>query len=84
LLHQFQKATNEMKTTTYIIAMFLSFQANFLFAGNDNVTVYETSPVSVKEMAMLAPVLPSTAAFEENPLSIELSPVTPAEANFEN
>ena len=75
-----------MKTTITILAVVLTLSASLLFAGNET----SSSPVSNDNatitMAVLAPVAPIEATFEDFTTVNEIAalvPVTPSEATFE-
>jgi hypothetical protein len=76
-----------MKATTVIIAAILALQVNILFAGNETVSAPGTTDNTLISAAILAPVAPVEATFEEAILINEnanLVPVTPSEATFED
>jgi len=71
---------------TLTIAAVLTLQAGVLFAGVDNDEVNASTPVTIPNIAALAPVTPAEAVFEDiipavNDISV-LAPVMPAEADF--
>ena len=77
-----------MKTTTMILAAFLTHQVSLLFAGNESI-VNNNVPATINlDITTLMPVTPSEATFEEmNTPGIDfgaLAPHTPAEATFED
>jgi hypothetical protein len=76
-----------MKAITILIAAILALQVNILFAGNETVTAPGTTDNTLITAAILAPVAPAEATFEEAILineNINLIPVTPSEASFED
>jgi hypothetical protein len=85
LLHQHQ-TKEKMKTTTMILAAFLSLQVSLLFAGNETNISNNTPETISLNLTSLMPVTPSEATFEDTvpAISIEsLAPKTPGEATFE-
>lgn len=77
-----------MKATTILIATVLTLQVNVLFAHNDNIPApARNESFACPYIAMLAPVAPLEASFEEIAsvdLIADLMPVTPTEATFED
>jgi hypothetical protein len=76
-----------MKTMTLTIAAVLALQVNVLFAGNDNAPAPVKNENSAINMALLAPVTPLEATFEDLTPVNELAglvPVPPTEATFED
>ena len=76
-----------MKTITFIIAALLSFEASFLFAGNDEKTTFNHPNYSMTVIKSLAPTTPAEADFSEE-MAVPvvtlnmLAPATPVVADF--
>jgi hypothetical protein len=87
LVHQHQ-TKEKMKTTTMILAAFLSLHVSLLFAGNETDMNNNTPGTITLSITSLMPVTPSEATFEEvNIPGIDfnaLAPDTPSEATFED
>ena len=75
-----------MKSVKIIIAVALTLQIGFLFAGNESITpVMDVN--STTSMMTLAPSTPVEATFEEAVVDntfLGLSPITPEVASFED
>ncbi|MEI7526777.1 MAG: hypothetical protein WCJ95_20680 [Mariniphaga sp.] len=75
-----------MKTTITFLAAVLTLSANVLFAGNETSSAPVSNDNATFTMAILAPVVPAEATFEDftsvNEIAT-LAPFTPSEATFE-
>jgi hypothetical protein len=86
LLHQHQTIA-KMKTTITILAAVLTLSASVLFAGNETSSAPVSNDNATITMAVLAPVAPAEATFEDFTTVNEIAalvPVTPSEATFED
>ena len=74
-----------MKTTTIIIAAFLSFQVSVLFAAGNKTTSLVNEREFYCPTCITAPEAPKEATFEDDATETDvatLAPVTPGEADF--
>jgi hypothetical protein len=78
-----------MNSKITIISAILVLQACLLFADNESSSAPAAIEMSTIAMANLAPVTPDEATFEEMPAdemtsTVDLQPVTPVAADFED
>ena len=72
-----------MKATTIILAAAITLQTSIIFAGNVTPSVPVTNETTAIAPALLAPSTPEEATFEEIASTLNLAPMAPSVADFE-